>query len=289
MTNPEPSRDTLSLMLDEIRLAGASLGDIALVDDGVHAFAASDRMAVHIGQAGTVRIDLPGLPPQTLAAGDLLVVTVGGEHRLSRVAPGGQACVLTSGTFRYDAAFAAPMMAALPAVMRFSGSGADAPLWLLTGLAFLQQERLLPRPAAQAVINRVLDILMIECLRDQIERLPPDAGNWLAALRDGGLSAVLAAMHADPLHDWNVGELAEIAHASRSAFATRFARALGSPPMAYLSALRLRIAMRHLQQSSRPIKSIAAMLGYESTVGFTQAFKKQFGVPPSAVRDAGVQ
>lgn len=290
MTKPDAPHDTLGLILDEIRLSGASLNDVELAPGTDHVFDTLDRVTIYIGQHLTIRIEPANHAAQDIGPGDLMVVTTGGRHRLStgteRARQTGIAdpARVTCGAFRYDTEFAAPLIASLPPIMKFCGSGPDAPPWLVTGLAFLEQERSVRQPAAQAVINRVLDILMIECLRAEIERIPADVGNWLAALRDRQLSEVLAAIHADPLHAWTVGELADIARLSRSAFATRFTQTLATPPMAYLSALRLRMAMRQLQHSSAPVKSIAAALGYESPVGFTQAFKKHFGIPPSAVR-----
>lgn len=301
--------DTLSVMLDDIRLSGAQLVDLALAPGAPLVFAAPNRAVIYIVREGEAWLRRGDAAPERLGPADLAMVTtrekqvlsldpegagdaaadigevMAGKGRLAE--PAGTAARVTCGAFRYDANFAAPLIAALPPLIRFAGAGDEAPAWLMLGLAFLEQERAQPRPAHQAVVNRLLDILMIECLRDQIDRLPPDAASWLGALRDPQISPALAAIHGDPSRNWTVPELASRVNLSRSAFAARFTARLGQSPMAYITSHRLRIAARQLRQGSTPVKSIAAGLGYESTVGFTQAFRREFGYPPSALRRPG--
>ncbi|MEQ9563933.1 MAG: AraC family transcriptional regulator, partial [Woeseiaceae bacterium] len=71
---------------------------------------------------------------------------------------------------------------------------------------------------------------------------------------------------------------------SRSAFAERFTRVLGEPPMRYLAKLRLQGAARALSESDHSIARIAFDVGYESEAAFNRAFKREFGAPPSMWR-----
>ena len=71
---------------------------------------------------------------------------------------------------------------------------------------------------------------------------------------------------------------------SRSAFAERFTRIMGEPPMRYLAQQRLQAAAERLRNSSEPISRIAFKVGYESEAAFNRAFKREFGVPPSSWR-----
>lgn len=70
------------------------------------------------------------------------------------------------------------------------------------------------------------------------------ADGWLAALDDPRLSRAIAAMHKDPGRAWTVDRLAREAGSSRSVFAQRFVRATGATPLRYLTALRMRLAVR---------------------------------------------
>jgi AraC-like DNA-binding protein len=71
---------------------------------------------------------------------------------------------------------------------------------------------------------------------------------------------------------------------SRSAFAERFTRVMGTPPMHYLGVKRLEAAARRLQDSGDAIARIAFEVGYESEAAFNRAFKRHFGLPPAAWR-----
>jgi AraC-like DNA-binding protein len=71
---------------------------------------------------------------------------------------------------------------------------------------------------------------------------------------------------------------------SRSAFADRFTRLIGEPPMRYLARWRLQLAAHHLRSSDMPFAHIAEQVGYESGAAFNRAFKRSFGVPPAAWR-----
>jgi transcriptional regulator GlxA family with amidase domain len=83
--------------------------------------------------------------------------------------------------------------------------------------------------------KRLLEILLIECLRcpgTSVDSLP---AGLLAGMRDRALAKVLRAMHADVRPGWTVAGLAKVAAMSRSAFSARFSEMLGCAPMEYLS------------------------------------------------------
>jgi transcriptional regulator GlxA family with amidase domain len=179
---------------------------------------------------------------------------------------------------------AAPLVQALPPLMHIRGMGEAPPLWLAIGLQFLQQEMSTARPGQQAIINRLGDILFMECLRDHVSALPERSGNWLSALKDRALSAALACMHQNPAQNWSVPELAQQACLSRSAFAERFGQVLGEPPLTYLTRHRMRLAARQLVSSTLPVSRVATQVGYASEAAFSQAFKREYGLSPSAWR-----
>lgn len=304
--------DSLSLILDDIHLTGAVFVQKELSAPWALRLHTPGLASFHILTAGSAWLIRGNAEPLRLDAGDVVILPGGDEHRLQdapdnalreahdlladldrpaaqtmRVAPtGGGATRTLSGHFRFDVDMARPLIGALPKVMCVHAFGASPPNWLRIGLQFIADEFAERRPAQQAVINRIVDILLIEVLRHHLDSVPEGSGNWLAALRDKALSSVLAAMHAEPGRAWTVSELADLAHLSRSAFAERFAQVLGQPPLAYLTEHRMRLAAWKLAHTRLTIAQIAEQVGYASETAFSQAFKRQHGQPPSRMRGA---
>ena len=107
---------------------------------------------------------------------------------------------------------------------------------------------------------------------------------WLFALRDPYVGKALALVHGSPSHPWTAESLACEVSLSRSAFADRFANAVGMPPKRYLISWRLQVAKEKLRGGLKPIAQIAHEVGYEAEAAFNRAFKREFGVPPAAWR-----
>jgi AraC-like DNA-binding protein len=73
---------------------------------------------------------------------------------------------------------------------------------------------------------------------------------------------------------------------SRSLLATRFASLVGESPMQYLMRWRLALAARALRSGGGTISRVAERSGYQTEAAFSRAFKREFGLPPSAWRKA---
>jgi AraC-like DNA-binding protein len=89
---------------------------------------------------------------------------------------------------------------------------------------------------------------------------------------------------AKPAYNWTIEELGREAGLSRSVLAERFLALVGIPPMNYLAKWRMQIASELLSGGNANFASIAAEIGYESEAGFSRAFKKIVGLPPSTWR-----
>lgn len=301
--------DTLSQILDDIHLSG---GEFRYVQAGApwgYAFRTEGRAGFHLVLSGTAWLYLSEEEPIRLEPGDMAVIMNGRDHALMherveslpealpdlvpgiqghnrdllRVGGNGSLTNALSARFRFDADLGRPLLAALPPVFVMRGISESPPDWLRVGLDFLALEGI-GRPGHQAIINRLVGILFIECVRDYVEGLPEGTNNWLRALRDPALSPVLAAIHQDPAHPWTVPELASIACLSRSAFADRFGAVMGRPPLSYLAEHRMRLALWQLRHTQQPVCRIAEMVGYGSETAFSQAFKRIYGSSPSRYR-----
>jgi AraC-like DNA-binding protein len=300
--------DSLSLILDDMHFDGVVFTHAEMSAPWSWQLATPGLASFHIVTAGQAWLMREQEPPILIEAGDLAVLPAGTAHTIqdkpqSQAKPidllpfmdqsdwspvhqngGGAAAKLISGHARFDIDMAAPLIAALPPIMLVQSGGNMPPLWLALGIQFLEQEIAAVRPAQQAILNRVGDILLMECLRDYVESVPEGSGNWLAALKDKALSMALAKMHQHPDHNWTVPELAQHACLSRSAFADRFGQALGEPPLTYLTRHRMRLAARQLRSSALTVSKIAQQVGYASEAAFSQAFKREYGEAPSIWR-----
>ena len=302
--------DTLSLILDDIRLHGAVFRETQLTAPWAVRMHTPGLTSFHIVTRGSAWLMREGAAPLKLSSGDIIMLPGGIEHRVqddptTRVTPhdltlaldglhvqalqlggDGPGAALLSGHFRFDVNLARPLIAALPDILHLRSVAGTPAMWLQIGLQFIAEEATRPLPGQQVIINRVADILLVEALRDHVASLPEGHSNWLMALRDSALSSVLAAMHRQPEKNWSVPELAEIAHLSRSAFADRFAQVLGQPPLSYLTEHRMRLAAWKLTQTRLTLAQIATQVGYASETAFSQAFKRAHGRSPSAYRKA---
>ena len=135
------------------------------------------------------------------------------------------------------------------------------------------------RPARELVLQRLLEVLLIEALRCGGETA---SGPGLArGLADDRLATALCALHARPGFAWTVAKLATEAGLSRSAFFARFSRIVGLPPMEYLLTWRMALARRPLNGRELGMEQVAERVGYSSASSFTVAFARYMGVSPA--------
>jgi transcriptional regulator GlxA family with amidase domain len=144
-------------------------------------------------------------------------------------------------------------------------------------------------PGQQAVLDRLLDLLLLSTLREWFNRPEACAPAWYAALADPSVGRALRLMHEDPAHPWTVASLAAEANVSRATFARRFADLVGEPPMTYLTGWRLSLAADLLQRTTDTVDAVAHKVGYDSGFTLSVAFKRVYGTRPSDHRaGAGV-
>lgn len=196
--------------------------------------------------------------------------------------PAGSALVLY-GTYQFEATLLSALRG-LPRIIHLGAAdiGGQAQLRALT--AALAQELDRPGAGSQAVIDRLVDLLLVYALRSCLKH--PDAGNvaWIAALRDPALGRAIEAIHRAPARDWTVARLARETGRSRSGFAAAFTATLGQTPLAYLTRWRMTVAASLLRETNLPIAGVAQRVGYRNAYAFATAFRRITGVAPGAER-----
>jgi len=98
------------------------------------------------------------------------------------------------------------------------------------------------------------------------------------------LSRVLAYIDANIRDDIALADLARLVGVSRDHFIRRFRAATRRTPYAYLVERRLARAVEALRLSALSIEEIARNTGFKSAPGFSNVFKKHYGMSPSRFR-----
>jgi AraC-like DNA-binding protein len=147
-------------------------------------------------------------------------------------------------------------------------------------LSALGEEALAERPGRSLVLDRLLEVLLIEALRYRSGALPGSDRGLLAGLADPKVGKALRLMHEDARRPWTVAGLASAVGMSRSAFAARFAEIIGTPPIDYLAHWRMTLAKAALAAATLPMTEIAEVAGYRSVSAFSTGFKRATGVSP---------
>ncbi|TXR54918.1 AraC family transcriptional regulator [Reinekea thalattae] len=150
---------------------------------------------------------------------------------------------------------------------------------LTTLVELVIEESLAQRPGRDSVLSRLLEILLIEAFRTQMNT--PDAPGLLVGLADERLAVAIRKIHQDVNQAWTIEQLAKEASLSRSAFFQRFSKAVGCTPMEYIIRWRMAIAKDLLRQQNYSMATIAERIGYQSASAFSSAFSKYVGQPPS--------
>lgn len=192
--------------------------------------------------------------------------------------PKGSTIVLT-GTYNLDGEITHRLLAALPQVAILPNADWDSPLITLMASEIVKDE-----PGQEAVLDRLLDLLLIAALRLWLSRPQAKAPGWYQAHSDPVVGQALRMLHHNPAHPWTVAELATRTGVSRAAFARRFTELVGEPPMTFLTDWRLALAADLLREPGATIGAVARRVGYGSPYALSTAFKRRRGVSPRAHR-----
>ncbi|WP_280493290.1 AraC family transcriptional regulator [Nocardia asiatica] len=252
-----------------------------LTDQGAPRQLGAGDVAIFRGPAPYTVADDPATVPQIVIhpgrvtktpQGEILCETLSLGVRQWGTDPDG-ATLMVTGTYESAGAASQRLLRALPPVLVLQRGDFDSRV-----LDILVDEVTKDEPAQSAVLDRLLDLVLIAALRAWFAR--EDAPAWYHAYGDPLVGKALRLLQHNPAHGWTVAGLAEAVGVSRAALARRFTDLVGEPPMAFLTEWRLALAADLLQESDATIEAIARQVGYGSAFALSTAFKRHFGVSP---------
>ena len=310
-----PGSDDLSALLERINVRSVvyCLSDLgAPWGFRVDGSATAKFHLVLDGQA-TLTLDDPGATRVTLAAGELVLLAHGSGHlmqdrgdsparpldRILAEEPSDQAGHLTFGDrgqrtsllcggFGLASGLPEDLLSLLPPLLVLDAGGSGGrpwTRWLEPAFLLLRSEGARDAPGATAIMAKIADVFLTEIVRRYLSGLdtmtaavPPAAG------RDPAVGTALTLLRSQPGATWTVADLARKVDMSRTAFAARFRRLVGEPPMSYLARLRLSHAAGYLSSTDMTVRQIARLVGYENEASLSKAFRRTFGHAPGEYR-----
>jgi len=186
---------------------------------------------------------------------------------------------IVAGHFEFDPVNAGLLASLLSPVVYLPAVGRSDRDLLCRTLVMIDTETAGERPGRDAVLSRLLEIMLVELLRTP--QLAASRRSLLNGLTDPQIAAALRAFHADIQKPWSVASLAAQANLSRSAFSDRFAATVGQPPMTYALNWRMAVARDALAAGGNTVEQVAAMVGYGSASAFSTAFVRTVGISPA--------
>ncbi|MGW9197512.1 cupin domain-containing protein [Micromonospora chersina] len=252
-------------------------------DGGAPALLQPGDVAVLRGPDPYTVADHPDTPPQVVIHPGQRCTTLGGQELTETMAlglrtwgtrPDGATALLT-GTYASSGAVGAGLLAALPPLVVLTAAGGELPV-----VALLAAELERDGPGQEAVLDRLLDLLVIGVLRTWLARPGAQPPGWYRAYADPVVGHAVRLVQHDPARAWTVADLAAATGASRAAFARRFTELVGEPPMTFVTNWRLVLAADLLRDTELTLAAVARRVGYSSAFAFSAAFKRVRGVNP---------
>jgi AraC-like DNA-binding protein len=265
-------------------------GDASLIpDDGEPLHLRRGDVAIVRGPDPYTVADDPSTPPQVLIhPGQRCTTPAGTELKNMRDlgvrtwgnAPDG-ATVMLTGTYELHGEVSGRLLRALPGSLVLREDEWDCPV-----IPLMADEIVKDEPGQEAVLDRLLDLLLIAVLRAWFARPEAAAPGWYRASGDAVVGHALRLLHNSPDRPWTVAELARETGVSRAALARRFHALVGEPPMTFLTNWRIALAADLLREPGATIASVAHQVGYSTPFALSAAFKRVRGLSPRQYRAA---
>ncbi|WP_371633935.1 AraC family transcriptional regulator [Streptomyces sp. NBC_01259] len=269
---------------------------IVPADDAEPVLLRPGDLAIARGPEPYTVADRPGTRPRTRIGPGGVCTTLRGEPLAQSMhlgvrtwgnAPDGEASMLV-GTYLLDGEISRRLLDALPALILLPGDRDGDGVGDRRGsplLTLLDREIARDEPGQSVVLDRLLDLLLIDALRTWFSRPGAEAPAWYRAMGDPVVGQALRLLQNEPAHPWTVAALAGRTGVSRAGLARRFTELVGEPPMAYLTGWRLAVAADLLRETDATVEAVARKVGYSQAFAFSTAFKRVRGVGPQDYRN----
>jgi AraC-like DNA-binding protein len=301
----------MDLLADALAVSGVR-GALGARIEGAEPWAVTwhpiDRAVIYALTAGTAWLNFANRPPLQLMPGDVVLLRTGAGHVLSsdpgalapscdhvaaeqarvagdvlRFGTGEVRTHLIGASYEHDPDVSARVLGVLPEIVHLpahhSGSCLDDTVHLLA------RELAYPQMGSAIVLDRLVDILLVQLLRVWLATNPELAKNsWLGVLDDPLLSTALAKLHSAPAEPWTTARLADELAVSRATLSRRFLTGTGQSPGAYLTNWRMDLAARRLRDTDDTLETVARSVGYTSVYAFSRAFSRARSQPPGRYR-----
>jgi AraC-like DNA-binding protein len=205
----------------------------------------------------------------------------GGAARLEYGSGSGDPTTFFCGAYQFEGDLCGGLLAGLPGLTVVRPQAGSS---LRGALDVFSSELLHDAPGQQALLDSLLNVILVQALREQLASDMEAAPAWFRAMSDPAVGAALRAIHADPQRAWTVADLAAAASLSRATFARRFSALLGVAPLAYVTDWRMALAREQLRAGDTRLAAVAHSLGYASEFSFAAAFKRHHGMAPGRWR-----
>jgi AraC-like DNA-binding protein len=301
--------DVLSQVLAVSGVRGSAGARIAAGGDwGVEWLRDRDAVVYAI-TAGIAWLTLDGEAPRLLMTGDVVILATGAAHSLSsepgadihscdvaaaararrhggvlRLGDGDVQTQVLGASYCHDPAGSTPVFSLLPPVVHLGAQQLEPALTDLVRL--LGREIARPGLATDLLVDRLVDVLLIEVLRTWLSSSPAVDASWWGVLRDPLLLRAVTRLHDAPGRPWATEALAREVSTSKQTLVRRFATFAGTTPGAYLTRWRMDLAARRLRDTDDTLDEIAAAVGYTSVYAFSRAFSRERSLAPGRHRTA---
>jgi transcriptional regulator GlxA family with amidase domain len=131
------------------------------------------------------------------------------------------------------------------------------------------------------VMQRLFDLVLTAIGRPM---LPAAGSGAKRPLIDVRVARVLASLRESLSERWTIAKMAKVAGMSRAAFIRLFTATTGTPPLTYVTRLRIEVAQALLAETDEAAAVIAERVGYGSVYAFSRAFTRLTGKPPVLFR-----
>jgi len=240
-------------------------------------------VAVARGLDPYVLADDPSTPPTVIVYPGQDCCSLSGEHLAETMSLGVRTwgpdpdgpTVMLVGAYESLGEISERLLRALPPILVLRAREWDCPF-----VELLSNEMVKDEPGQEAVLDRLIDLVLVAVLRAWFARPEAEAPAWYRAQSDPVVGRAIRIMQNNPAHPWTVAGLATETGLSRAALARRFHELVGETPMAFLTEWRLALAADLLRNPDTTIGAVASQVGYGSPFALSTAFKRVRGISP---------